>query len=359
MLESEVVIPEEVQYVEYMRGTSGEQAYRFADGCAAAAAYDDTRRAILVNVDAMRNLSLRVGKTSRLASDAITLILLHELIHAYQHVGSGRQEWLVEEQLLRVLAEGHAVYHAVRIATEHGMCAELIDSVFCGRWRSTWIGSVRLRRMDLVEVMGRIAAREYMRLRWPKIADWSTLVKRQISYAEIIGSWQGRKECMPVSKVPDEDVRTADLLEKLARTCQGKSGPVLKLDYLDTVACLSPAIMNEPGLAISWRGSSVLSYRAAADETDVEIVLVAWCCEDKASTAWARAKEYHQTKLDLETADWPGVLVFRCEEYPYAGRVLTTAVAGRLVVLIVAGNTDAENQTARRIVRQLDERNTP
>jgi len=210
-----------------------------------AAYYDRSRKAVAIDPNKCRIL-LANTKTIRQKEGRLLVLMLHELLHAYQELELVKREKSirVSGRWLRFVCEGHSLEFSEKLAQEAGVSLPReVEVVSWNEPKSRQFGQVH--EAFLYNFLY-IKSRTYVRDRCKSVTDFHKLLQRQPSYSEVLTHSDKRS---PMSAVPEKYLRSVRLKDTTV------TSPI-EFDYLDASALLSPKDFENEEMIRAFRGGN-------------------------------------------------------------------------------------------------------
>jgi hypothetical protein len=296
--------------------------------------------------------------------DAAFVLMLHELIHAYQAQQLEHRTGLpVNDRWLRFLCEGHAIEFSRRIAAEHGISLETLAKIYQTPPLPT-MADLAQRRAGVLFTFDYVLSARYAAKKCHTINDFAGLLDQKLDYAtvlDVVAPHDDRASTIGVPQIPTEGTPDSRSAQDVAETtddnvpgraqgllacCLGRSmfggytlAPPLPLDYLDALIYACPAAFVEPKTAAAFQEGVIIDARTPGG-TWLEVCVVRCSSVPAAHDLWSKACAQHRTWARGQARNWqpqanviPGEETYVCRDWPAKGRTMCLLHRGPNMVL--------------------------
>lgn len=235
--------------------------------------YEPESRSLAVDPSRCRTALLAQTKTVREMNDVIFVLLLHELLHAYQAevISRLKGEGRCDAKWLRFLCEGHAIHFSRALALKDGVDRTVLDRVWGSGPRERFSDDTRQAAESLRFRLYYVESASFVEKRCKRASDFEVLLpiaRNPFGYAQALGHLPAKS-----SERPTELLR--QFLDKV-------SADAARVDYLEAMAAVAPKAFPSPDVIGSFRGAAAAQYSQAATKQTISVVVVLFTTPDAA-----------------------------------------------------------------------------
>jgi hypothetical protein len=287
---------------------------------------DRDRETLVVDPERCESLLSR-ARTIRQKEDAAFVLMLHELLHVYQHARMKEvPQGKVTGRWLRFVCEGHAIEFSHRLALAAGGKESTLANTEQPASRH-FSSDFTENRDRLLQSFLYETSRVYVRANCRNLEDFPKLLEKAFTYAEVIGKG-------------DPPTPSSEPGTRLARfTIPGlEVKRPMGMDYLDAMALVCPERFRQPDSATAYRGGA-LTELASKENGLIAVALFHFARQAAAAKLWQAARERcgrsvesgeHQSWMPADAKIW------FAHQYPGRGRLRLMKLSGEFLLLVEA-----------------------
>ena len=263
------------------------------------AMFDKRKKLLVVNPNACRAGLFITVRTTKEMDDVLLVLLLHEVLHAYQatildqHPNIG-----LPPRLLRALCEGHAITFSEAIAKAHGITTSITKNI-CPPDEMPFNLNSDTRRASLLRHFTYTLGTRCVAGRIGNVRHFDTLLDGTITYASF-----SEQHPQPVTQPTTAATAAATEISPPSQRAlpirhiedsikAGMAGYVIgtsPIDYLDAMAVLAPACFELP--AVNHAFKSAVCIKARHDSSMLNIYVTSFADEAIAKDLFEQCHTY-------------------------------------------------------------------
>lgn len=258
--------------------------------CYPVAYFDRTSATLVVDPDRCESF-FAVAKTVQERQDAAVLLMLHELIHAYQAVELEKSPSAkLQDRCLRFVCEGHAIAFSHQLARAAGVRRAILEpsgESYSPRFCNDFIEN----QATLLHQFLYLTSSRYVQAKCSGLQDFRMLLNKPLTYAEVLGN----RSPAPASTEPRSRIKRLAI-----GGCTVTEG--VDLDYLDAMALICPELFAQADLASAYRAGT-LTEVTAGEELLIEVGILHLATEDAATRLWKAGRKRCSSASALATRE--------------------------------------------------------
>jgi hypothetical protein len=305
--------------------------------------FDRDRGTLVVDPERCESLFFR-ARTIREREDAAFVLMLHELLHVYQHV---RMKEVPQGKLtgrwLRFVCEGHAIEFSRRLALAAGVKDFTLETAEQPGSRA-FSNDFTDNREQLLQSFLYETSREYVLANCRNLEDFPKLLEKPLTYAEVIAH----------GKPPSPTSEPCARLDRLTVTGREVKRP-MEMDYLDAMALVCPEQFGRPESAATYRGGA-LTEITAKETARIAVAVLHFSRKEAAAKLWQAARvRCGRSVAHGEHPDWlpADAQIWVACPYPGRGRLRLMKWTGEFLLLVEAPLEESSRPVIGKILALL------
>jgi hypothetical protein len=257
--------------------------------------FDRQRGIVFIDPNACRQYVFPQMGSVEECSQAVLVLALHEVLHAWQSTMiESRQGRIPDDRWLRFVCEGHAIEYSERLAIASGVAQDVIAKFHVSDGAIPSKG-LDVQRAELLHYFDYVLSRQYVSLISENVADFTSLLERDLSFASVLAAVAKDSGKSPVPTTHAVAATTRPALRECPKTIAGFSVSTNRdLDFLDCMAYVAPDLFRELPIAAAFGRSGLINGRNA-DGKMCEMVWLLMADEQSARAVWKSACRNHES----------------------------------------------------------------